>query len=397
MGEVTARKRGKKWEWRFETAPIGGNRTQASKGGFLTKKDALEAGHLAKAEYDKTGATFKPCEMSYSDFLDKWLKEYGELELSQNTINSYEKKIRLHIKPILGKYKINTLDHESCQKLLQKKFNEGFSRNSLAVIKGIISGSLDYAVFPLKYLNSNPAANVKLPSKNATPAVPTRSKQRVVIPKNKIDLIFNRFPEETTAYIPLMLGYHCGMRHGECFAVDLDNDVDFENNILHLQHQLQYENGFWTLLSPKYNSKRDIDLSSKIVKMLSDEKDRQDENKKNYGIHYKQLKVNEKGQLNYSEDKNIRLATMQENGEFISPRIIQHVCRVIHYEEGIEYKEFDFHSLRHTHTTFLLSKGADVKYVQKRLGHKNIQTTLDIYYQLNDEIRKNNNKYIEMI
>ena len=59
MGEVTARKRGKKWEWRFETASINGKRNQASKGGFLTKKEALEAGHLAKAEYDKTGISFK--------------------------------------------------------------------------------------------------------------------------------------------------------------------------------------------------------------------------------------------------------------------------------------------------------------------------------------------------
>lgn len=397
MGEVTARKRGKKWEWRFEAASINGKRIQPSKGGFLTKKAALDAGHLAKTEYDKTGATFKPCEMSYSDFLDKWLKEYGELELSQNTIASYEKKIRLHIKPILGKYKINTLDHESCQKFLQKKFNEGFSRNSLAVMKGIITGSLDYSVFPLKYLNLNPAANIKLPSKNATPDIPTRNKKRVIVPQDKIELIFNRFSEETSAYIPLMLGYHCGMRHAECFAVDLDNDVDFENNMLHLRHQLQFENGFWTLLSPKYNSKRDIDLSSKIIKMLKDEKEQQDESKKKYGIYYKQLKVNEKGQLNYSEGKNIRLATMRENGEFLSPRIIQHVCRVIHYEEGIEYKEFDFHSLRHTHATLLLAKGADIKYVQKRLGHKNIKTTLDIYYELTDEIRENNNKFIEMI
>lgn len=217
MGQVTARKRGKTWEYRFETASIGGKRTQSSKSGFLTKKEALEAGTLAKAEYDKSGISFKPSEMSYSDYLDKWIEEYGELELNNDTITSYKKLIRLHIKPKLGKYKINTLVHETLQKFLQDKFNEGFSRNTLSVIKSIINSSLNYAVFPLKYLNSNPASNIKMPSKNATPNVPTRTKQRVVVPEDKLELIFNRFPKDTTAHIPLSFGYYCGMRHRRSF------------------------------------------------------------------------------------------------------------------------------------------------------------------------------------
>ena len=40
---------------------------------------------------------------------------------------------------------------------------------------------------------------------------------------------------------------------------------------------------------------------------------------------------------------------------------------------------FDYHSLRHTHATMLIEAGADVKNVQTRLGHTNIQTTLQTY------------------
>ena len=397
MGQITARKRGKTWEYRFEAAPINGKRNQLSKGGFATKKEALEAGTLAKAEYDKSGIVFKPSEISYSDYLDKWIEEYGELELDEDTILSYKKLIRLHIKPELGQYRINTLVHETIQKFIKKKFNEGFSRNTLSVMKSIINGSLSYAVFPLKYLTFNPASDVKLPSKNSIPDTPSRTKKRVIIPDDKIKLIFNRFPEGTTAHIPLCFGYHCGMRQGECFAVDIDNDVDFEKKVLHLKHQIQFIKEFWTLKPPKYNSVRDIDLSNKMVELLKREKKKQDDNKLKYGIYYKELKVNEKGQLNYLEGKPIRLATMRENGEFLSPRIMQHVGRVIHYEKGINYKEYDFHSLRYKHTTFLLSNGADLKYVQMRLGHKNIKVTLEIYYQLTDKVRENNQKYIEML
>ena len=397
MGQVTARKRGKTWEYRFEAAPINGKRIQHSKGGFQTKKEAIDAGTLAKAEYDRTGIAFKPSEMSYSDYLDKWIKEYGEFELDADTIYGYKKLIRLHIKPELGKYKLNTLVHEILQNFIKKKFDEGFSRNTLSVMKSIINGSLNYAVFPLKYIAFNPGANVKLPSKNSIPNTPTRGKKRVIIPDEVIKLIFNRFPERSSAHIPLCFGYYCGMRQGECFAVDLDKDIDFENKILHLRHQLQFINNFWTIKPPKYNSIRDIDLNNKMIQLLLNEKERQNKNRENYGEYYKQLKVNEKGQLNYVEGKNIRLATMRENGEFLSPRILQHVGRVIHYEKGIEYKDYDFHSLRYKHTTFLLGNGADLKYVQMRLGHKSIKVTLEIYYKLTDEIRENNKKFIEML
>lgn len=397
MGQVTVRKRGKTWEYRFETASIGGKRNQSSKGGFSTKKEALEVGVLAKSEYDKTGIAFKPSEKSYSDYLDEWIESYGSLELAPNTITSYKKKIRLYIKPALGKNKLNALSHEELQKFLQKKFDEGFSRNSISIIKSILNNSLSYAVFPLKYINTNPASSLKMPSKNAIPNTPTRSKIRSSIPKDKIDLIFNRFPEGTTAYIPLCLGYYCGLRHGEVFAIDINNDIDFEKSILHLNHQLQFINNYWTLVNPKYNSVRDIDLNQKMLDLLKREKEKQEDNKIKYGEYYKQLKVNSKGQLNYENGKNIQLVTMRENGEFLSPRIIQHVGRVVHYEKGIEYKEFDFHSLRHTHTTMLLSNGADIKYVQKRLGHKNVKVTLDIYYQLTDDIREKNKKFIEML
>ena len=55
--DVNARKRGKYWEYYFEIAKIGGKRRRITKGGFKTKKEALEFGAQAKAEYDNIGVT----------------------------------------------------------------------------------------------------------------------------------------------------------------------------------------------------------------------------------------------------------------------------------------------------------------------------------------------------
>ena len=65
---------------------------------------------------------------------------------------------------------------------------------------------------------------------------------------------------------------------------------------------------------------------------------------------------------------------------------MQHTSRVIHNELNI--KDFDFHSLRHTHATVLLENGAPLKYIQQRLGHKKVDVTINVYQHLTEDLAK---------
>ena len=40
--KISVRKRGEKWEYRFDGAPVGGKRKQISKSGFKTEKQVKE-------------------------------------------------------------------------------------------------------------------------------------------------------------------------------------------------------------------------------------------------------------------------------------------------------------------------------------------------------------------
>jgi integrase/recombinase XerD len=53
------------------------------------------------------------------------------------------------------------------------------------------------------------------------------------------------------------------------------------------------------------------------------------------------------------------------------------------------------HMLRHAHATELLRAGWDASYVQKRLGHAHVQTTLDIYSHLSlDDLKREYQNYL---
>ncbi len=92
MGQLRTRKRGSTWEWSFEGAKINGKRSPISKGGYRTKADAIAAGTQAKAEYDNAGRTFKPVDISVSDYLDYWYNNYVVTNLAYNTQVDYAQK-----------------------------------------------------------------------------------------------------------------------------------------------------------------------------------------------------------------------------------------------------------------------------------------------------------------
>ena len=69
--------------------------------------------------------------------------------------------------------------------------------------------------------------------------------------------------------------------------------------------------------------------------------------------------------------------SVKENGDLLTPHSFKYCAKVIHEELGNPL--FHSHSLRHTHGTILAEGGAQPKTVMERLGHKDIQTTMNRY------------------
>lgn len=147
----------------------------------------------------------------------------------------------------------------------------------------------------------------------------------------------------------------------------------------------------WYFTTPKtITSVRTIPFGDTLCNALKKEKTEQLKNEMKYGeyytIHVLKKETDEKGNDMFrivpiqkcieSSLQRVRLICIAENGQYTSTDSFKFCSRVIHNELKLA---FDYHSLRHTHATMLIEAGANVKNVQTRLGHTNIETTLQTY------------------
>ena len=398
------RKRGNKWYYSFEASSVDGKRKRIERVGGRTKKEAEAALRIALQEYENAGLHFEPSEISVADYMDYWFKNYVQINCKYTTQCSYETIIKNHIKPTLGVYKLKSLTPAVLQKFINGKYLSGMSKNHLTNIMTLLSGSLKYAVHPSKFIRENPMQYVKYP-KYEHSKLKTDHK---VITTDEFQRIIERFPPGTTFYIPIMIGYFTGCRIGEVTSLTWD-DIDLEKGTIDVNKILYKRNKNWYFGSTKTKSSvRTIKIGKTLIDTLKQHKKWQMENRLKYGQHYiqqyevEEMDGNEKLRMVYSLELSIDAGTAKpiytvctkENGEMMTPDTFKYASRVINYNLGIP---FNFHSLRHTHATRLIENGANIKDVQLRLGHANIETTLDTYTHATEKMAEQSVEIFEKV
>lgn len=398
------RKRGNKWYYSFEASSVDGKRKRIERVGGRTKKEAEAALRKALQEYENAGLHFEPSEISVADYMDYWFKNYVMVNCKYNTQSAYEIIIRNHIKPALGVYKLKSLTPAVLQEFINGKYLSGISKNHLTNIMTVLSGSLKYAVHPSKFIRENPMQYVKYPKYE-------HSKTEInhkVITTEEFNHIIERFPMGTTFHIPIMIGYYTGCRIGEVTGLTWD-DIDLEKGTIDVNKILYKRNKNWYFGSTKTKSSvRTIKIGKTLIDALKQHKKWQMENRLKYGKHFTQqyeveeMDGNEKLRRVYSLElsidagtaKPIYMVCTKENGEIATPDTFKYASRVINYSLGIP---FNFHSLRHTHATRLIENGANIKDVQLRLGHANIETTLNTYTHATEKMAEQSVEIFEKV
>ena len=420
MGNVYVQKRGKVYQYQFAIASIDGKRKYKNKSGFRTKSEAIEAGVKAYNEYINVGHCIEPSKMSYSDYLDYWMKEHCEINLKYHTIQAYQNIIKNHIKPKLGFYMLSQLTTSVIQEFINNIYLEkGFSKNFLKNILKVLKGSLGYATDVVGFIKVNPSLKVRLPKYDIPDSDPV-----YILSNEEVEKILERFSNNPCVYYAFLTAYYTGLRVSEVFGLTWD-DIDFVKRTITVNKNILKKNQaggtkkrlisgnsttVWYFGTCKTKgSYRTIEIGDTLLKALKKYKEEQIQNRKDYGDtymkHYKKIvnnPYNNKPEIKiinaYAELEvpleEVKLVFLKKNGVFEGTDSCKHPFKVIHYELGIPCR---FHDFRDTHATRLIEAGADIKAVSKRLGHSNIRTTYEIYVKVTTKMESDTVEKFESI
>jgi ATP-dependent helicase/nuclease subunit A len=369
------RKRGSSWYYYFDVTPTDGKRKIIERKGGSTKKEAQKSLRVAIAEYEKNGQYKDESDISVVEYFEYWYKEYVLINCKHNTQLYYTQFINNHIRPYFKHYKLKSLNSNILQQFINEKCRTGYSKSSISNFVGSLSKALTMATHNYSFIKINPMENVEIPKFDSF--IVNKDDMKVV---SLVDFksIIERFPPGDNFYIPLQLAFNTGMRASEVCGLTWDC-VDLNNSIIEVKNNLIKENKTWKLGTPKtQTSFRKILIGDTLLNILKEHKEYQTSNKAKYKEHY----------------TNSDFVCTKENGDLVTTDALKYLSRVINYELKIN---FNFHSLRHTHATMLLEAGANIKDIQKRLGHTQLATTMDTYSHITDKIKQDSLTQLEKI
>lgn len=355
----------KKWRIAIELGedPKTGRRKRKYKTVNGTKKEAQKI-MLEMVNKYENGDFHKVEDITVKEFFIKWLKEYCKNNVAKNTYRDYEGVMKNHVIPDLGNLKLRDLQARHIIKYQNEKLENGrldgsggLSKRTVQNHHRIMSEALKHAVYPYKYIESNPCNGVKAPSPSKPDVNPFSDKEKETILKEiKNDLFL---------YSIVYIDLYTGLRRGEILAIKWE-DINFKEQGIYIQRSVVELRGEGlNFKKPKNESSiRNIYIDKDIIKLL------------------KKLK---KHHLKINHEKN--LVFTFEDGSIIRPDYITKKFKKILCKLGI--RNHRFHDLRHTHATDLLKAGVNPKIVQERLGHHDIAVTLDIYSHVIPSMQEN--------
>ena len=368
-------KRGTKWAYRAYAGkdPVTGKDKQASKSGFLTKKDAQLAAALFERQFH-SGEYVQPSAITFEALYNDWLKHY----LSQGAKESSHRARRIALNHVVNEFG-NTLIQKITKKDYQDMIDDLSSRYSANYVSSMHTSAnmvFSYA-YENKMIKEIPSKDVKLPKKKKTVAdLEKDSINEKFLEKEELEEFLLAAKDEGLEGDLLtfaMLAY-TGLRVGEMIALKWA-DIDFANQTLRVyktcynptNNKLHYQ-----LLTPKTESSvRTLTIDPVLVDLLLEYKREQE-------------KVITENKM-FHHDNGFIFATNEGYPKTI--KTISNRLQRLLKKTSIQ-KRITPHSFRHTHTSLLIEANVHIKEIQERLGHSDINTTMDIYAHMTKNVKK---------
>lgn len=325
------------WYCKFYYTDWNGQKRQKKKSGFSTQREAkeYERNFLNKKTDDS--------DISFTNFCEKYF-DHCVTRLKPTTCETKRDIIQTKILPYFPTIKLRDIKADTLRTWQNKLISDrkNYSETYLKTINNQMSAILNFAVNN-EYISSNPMHKCgSMGKKNA--------EELQFWTVDEFKLFYEVIKDKPISKTIFPLLFYSGMREGEALALTL-SDFDFQKNTVSINKTYCRYKKTDLIQAPKTpKSKRVISLPQQIMDL-----------------------VKKHSTTIYGYRTNDRLFTCTKH---YLKHEIERGCKL----SGV--KRIRVHDIRHSHASHLIELGFQPILVSERLGHENIETTLQTYSHL---------------
>ena len=331
MGSVQKRADGK---WRARYRDAAGKEHARHFGRKLDAQRWVESQEVAKSRGDWIDPALS--RVTVGAWAAEWLA--GQVQLKPSTRARYAGVLRVQVLPTWDRVPLQAVTHTDVSRWVAQLVADGLGARTVHKAHRVLSLVLDLAVRDGR-LARNPAVGVRLPRA-------TDARKQFLTAAEVAALADASGRDRVLVYV---LAY-CGLRFGEAAGLRI-GDVDLARRRLRVEHSLSDVDGHLVATTPKSHHAREVPVPSFVVAMLADAV---------AGL-----------------PADAPLFTGRDGGLLRGNNFRRRSFDRAASSVGLP--GLTPHELRHTAASLAVSAGANVKAVQRMLGHASAAMTLDVY------------------
>ncbi len=358
-GSVRQRKDGT-WEARFIVGRKADGKLDRRIVYASTQKEVLSKMKQAQADILKD-EYIAPSAITVEQWLDSWYRTYLKTNVRPSTASTTYRAIRNHLKPALGKYKLQQLRTEHIQAFIIDQQKNGLRASTIKRNVAPLKTALKQAV-QNRLIVRNPADYIKLPKQEQSEIqFLTRDEQKALL-----ELLPNTTNGRAIRFI---LG--TGLRVGELCALrwsDINSDYFTVSQTASIYHDDEAGKTVIDFNAPKTKAgKRSIPLLPSMKTLLSEQRHSQLKRRLKAGSAWTGCRTDQND--NYVFASMVGTALDRDNkGRFLHT-----------YLKKVGLSSRGIHTLRHTFATNWVQSGGDIRSLSEILGHTNVAFTMQTY------------------
>lgn len=301
------------------------------------------------------------------NFINNWLENTVKPTVRIKTYERYECAIRRHIIPYIGDLALVEIKRENLQKYLSDLKERGnckggaLSATTVNAVRRLLKTAMNVAVGD-GLISTNPVEQTKAMRTMKHPI-------KIFFEEDYKKILATAKAHSTKSYLIMRLAFETGFRIGEIFGLEY-GAVDFSERIICVRQTIvSTKHGKKLQIMAKNSSSiRSIKVSQKLIDELK---------------YFQSLHTIRKEKLKNKYEQEHDFIIENIDGSFCDPAYFSDKVfkKVLLKRAGLS-QEYRMHDCRHTHASWLIAKGVKPIVISKRLGHKSIRTTLDIYSHL---------------